>query len=129
MKKSNFKYYQWKIGTINVLREQTDFWLNHTIKQVSKAGLEICAFQEFRRLGTGNLIEEVTDERGTKHSYEIHWSGNVRKRIEGVALAIKITKDITIKSVTMINSRIITATIDLKGCTIKIIACYATYRT
>ena len=73
-----------------------------------------------RRLDQGNTI---INSCGSK--YEVHWCGHKRLRRDGVALVIRIDPNIIIHEISYIGPRLITASIEVYGCKIKIVTIYA----
>ncbi|XP_066919455.1 craniofacial development protein 2-like [Clytia hemisphaerica] len=118
------QFHHWKIGTINVRTASDDQKLEKCIEEIHNAGLSICALQETRRLGKGSGIISSTIENIT-NDYEIHWSGHLHKRTHGVSIAIKVDPNIEIIEVTPINARLIILDVNVYGCYLKVIGCYA----
>ena len=54
------QYSYWKLGTINVLTASDDLLLHECLRQCTRANLDICCFQEFRRLGNDSVKVELT---------------------------------------------------------------------
>ena len=57
--------------------------------------------------------------------YEFYWSGTTTKRIHGVGIAIKENSNIEVIEVIPVNERIIVADLNISGCELHIINCYA----
>jgi len=92
--------------------------------EVDKAGLDICALQEVRRLNQGSTI--VTCQRNDySNKYETHWSGNSLKRHHGVGFIIRTDPNIGVIQVEYVNARIIVLHAKVYSCLLKIINCYA----
>ena len=93
--KNNKQFFHCKFGTINVLTASDDLLLVECLRQYTRADLDICCFQEFRRLGKDTLSVPITiDEKTT--TWEVFWSGYKSKRQAGVAIAIRCSKQIKI---------------------------------
>ena len=92
--------------------------------EIDKAELAICGLQELRRLNTGSALIQ-TSNNDTTTKYEVHWSGRTNKRQHGVGIVIKVDPAIEIVEITPVISRIIAADIIVRGCSLKIINCYA----
>ena len=114
-------YHQWKIGTVNIRTGKDDSKLERVVKEIDKAGLYICVLQEVRRLRKGSAIIK-TD---TRHEYEVYWSGYQTKRHHGVGIVIKSDPNIDVLDITPVNPRLIVADINVYGCCLRIINCYA----
>eukprot|EP00111_Clytia_hemisphaerica_P017270 TCONS_00051124-protein len=114
-------YYNWNIGTINIRTGKDDEKLERVVNEISKANLSICGLQEVCRLNNDSAV--IKSDSGSK--YEVYWSGYVSKRTHGVGIVIKIDPSIEIIEITPINARIITADVIVRGCSLKIINCYA----
>ena len=114
-------YHNWKLGTINIRTGNDDEKIERIINEIDKANLTICGLQEVRRLNTGSaLIKTATNKK-----YELYWSGQVSKRQHGVGFVIKVDPSIEIIEITSISPRIIVAEVIVRGCSVKIINCYA----
>jgi len=114
------EYFHWKLGTINVRTGKEDQKLEQIVKEIRKADLSVCGLQEVRRIKTGSAL--ISNE-GNK--YEIYWSGHSLKRIHGVGIVLKVDKNILVEEIVYVNARIIIADINVKGCSLRIINCYA----
>ena len=115
---SDKKHHFWRCGTINVrsLQENANpLEIKHTIDNIRQSRLDICALQETRLLGKDCL--DFKD-------YQMHWSGFVRKREQGVALVFKKHSSIVIKSIEGISSRLMYADLSVWGLFIRVIAAY-----
>ena len=64
----------WKIGTVNVLTGSDDLLLHECLRQCTRANLDVCCFQEFRRLGQDSITVPITLD-DTTHVWNIWWSG------------------------------------------------------
>uniref|UniRef100_A0A7M5XFT5 Endonuclease/exonuclease/phosphatase domain-containing protein n=1 Tax=Clytia hemisphaerica TaxID=252671 RepID=A0A7M5XFT5_9CNID len=116
--------HQWRIGTVNIRTGKDDIKLENCITEIAKADLSVCAFQEVRRLNSSSVkIEPKINDKNYK--YELYWCGYSMKRQHGVGIAIKIENDIEIEEVLPVSPRIITANITIRGCSLRIICCYA----
>lgn len=109
-----------KLGTINVRTGKEDQKLEQIIREIRKANLTICGLQEVRRIKTGSVLIQ---NEGNK--YEIYWSGHSLKRIHGVGIVFKTDKHLIVEEVINVNARIIVADVNVKGCSLRIINCYA----
>ena len=58
----------------NVLSASNDFLLYECLRQCTRAKLDICLFQECRRLGHDSLSVPVTID-GTTALWDLWWSG------------------------------------------------------
>ena len=116
------QFHNWKLGTINVRTAREDEKLERTIKEIDKANLSICGLQEVRRTKTGSALIKLQE---LDKKYEVYWSGHSSKRQHGVGIVIKVDNNIIIEEIKCINARIIVADINLYGCSIRIVNCYA----
>ena len=114
-------YYKWRIGAVNIRTGKDDEKLERVINEINKAGLIICGLQEVRRLNNGSALIKSD----TRNQYEVYWSGNQTKRQHGVGLVIKVDPNIDIVEVTPVNSRLIVLDVNIYGCCLRIINCYA----
>ena len=83
---------QFKIGTVNVSTARLDTRLQEITDQVAQCGLLACALQETKRIGNGSALLTAKDRDGEEVEYHFYWSGNVRKRMDGVGLLIRVDK-------------------------------------
>ena len=95
----------WKIGTINVLTASDDLTLFECLRQCTRANLDICCFQEFRRLGKDSVTIPLTIGDETTKS-NVWWSGYKRDRKYGVGIAIRVTKSIIVKNIEQVSPRL-----------------------
>ena len=114
-------FHSWKIGTINIRTGKDDEKLERVVNEIDKADLAICGLQEVRRLNKGSAL--VKSNSGKK--YEVHWSGHNNKRTHGVGIVIKVDTSIEIVEIIPVDARIIVADAIVRGCSLKIINCYA----
>jgi len=114
-------FYDWKIGTINIRTGKDDEKLERVINEIGKADLSICGLQEVRRLNKGSAL--IKSNAGIK--YEVHWSGHTNKRTHGVGIVIKVDSSIEIVEIIPVDARIIVVDAIVRGCSLKIINCYA----
>ena len=114
-------YHNWKIGTINVRTGKDDDKLERIVKEIDKAGLIVCGLQEVRRLNKGSAIIKTE----TSKEYEIYWSGQQMKRHHGVGIVIKNDPNIDVLDIIPVNPRLIVADVNVYGCCLRIINCYA----
>ena len=122
--KNKTQYCHWKFGTINVLTASDDFLLSECLRQCTRANLDICCFQEFRRLGKDTLSLPVTiDDKTT--TWEVFWSGYKRKRQAGVAIAIRSSKRVKIEEIGQISPRLIWIDCVVNGIKMRIVSAYA----
>ena len=124
MVKRNHHFHQWRIGTTNIRTGKDDIKLENCVTEIAKANLSVCAFQEVRRLNTSS-VKINTKLNGINFKYELYWSGHATKRQHGVGIAIKIENGIEIEEIIPVNPRIITANVIIRGCSLRIICCYA----
>jgi len=121
---NNRKQHKWKIVKINIRTGKDDEKIERVTHEVDKAGLDICALQEVRRLNQGSTI--VTCQRNDySNKYETHWSGNSLKRHHGVGFIIRTDPNIGVIQVEYVNARIIVLHAKVYSCLLKIINCYA----
>ena len=118
------RFHNWRIGTINIRTGKDDHKLQNVVNEISKAGLSICGIQELRRLNTGSALIESSYENN-ENKYEVYWSGTATKRIHGVGVAIKVDKKIELIEVIPVNERIIVVDLNIAGCDLRVINCYA----
>ena len=64
-KRPSKKMCNWKFGTINVLTASDDFYLSECLRQCTRANLDFCCFQEFRRLGKDSISIPITVDNKT----------------------------------------------------------------
>ena len=98
-----------------------DKQLERVVNEIDKVGLVICGLQGVRRLNKGSAVIK-TD---TRNQYEIYWSNNKLKRQHGVGIVIKTDPNIDIHEISPVNSRLIVADVNVYGCHLRIINCYA----
>ena len=121
---STKQYCHWKLGTINVLTASDDLLLYECMRQCTRAGLDICCFQEFRRLGNDSLSLSVTlDDKTT--DWNIWWSGLKKQRRAGVGIAIRSNKNIVMEDIGYVSSRLIWIDCICYGMKLRIICAYA----
>ena len=114
-------FHNWKIGTINIRTGKDDEKIERVVKEIDKAGLIICGLQEVRRLTKGSAILETE----SKNKYEIYWSGYQTKRQHGVGIVIKCDPNIDVLDVAQVNPRLIVVDVNVYGCCLRIVNCYA----
>ena len=117
-------FHQWRIGTVNIRTGKDDIKLENCISEIAKANLSVCAFQEVRRLNS-NSVKIDTNVNDKNFKYELYWSGYSTKRQHGVAIAIKVENGVKIEEVLPVSPRIIVANVTVRGCSLRIICCYA----
>ena len=122
--KNQKQYCHWKLGTINVLTASDDFHLHECLRQCSRANLDICCFQEFRRLGHDSLQIPITID-GQTHVWDVWWSGYKKKREYGVAVAIRSKKQIKVENICQISPRLMSVECVCYGMKLKIVCAYA----
>ena len=113
------RYHNWKVGQINIQSCSDDLRLDLALQDCSRANLDVVCFQEVKR-----LKKDYVSHLG----YIFHWSGHDVKKMHGVGIAIRKTPDIIIESVQYYSARLISADINVKGCSLRIISCYAPTR-
>ena len=116
-------YHNWKLGTVNIRTGKDDEKIERIVNEIDKANLVICGLQEVRRLNTGSALIKTSQNETNK--YEFHWSGQTNKRQHGVGFIIKIDTNVEIIEITAVSARIIVADVIVRGCSLKIINCYA----
>ena len=114
-------YHKWKIGTVNIRTGKDDEKLERVVNEINKANITICGLQEVRRLNKSSAIIKTN----TNSKYEVYWSGNQTKRQHGVGIVVKVDPNIDIVEVTSVNSRLIVLDVNVYGCCLRIINCYA----
>ena len=67
----------------------------------------------------------LTRDLHKSNEYEVHWSGYASKRIHGVRIVIKVDPSIEIVEVIPVDARIIVVDLIVRGCSLKVINCYA----
>lgn len=95
------------------------------VREIDRAGLSICCVQELRYHATGS--ELITTDTGVE--YELHWSGYERKSEAGVGIVIRRDPGIKVVDVHFpppgVKARMIAASLDVRGFSVKVISCYA----
>ena len=114
----------WKFGTINVLTASDDLYLHECMRQCTRANLQICCFQEFRRLGKDSVSIPITIDDSI-NNWTVWWSGYNRKREAGVAIAIKSSKSIVIEDLNQVSPRLMYIDCVCYGTKLRIISAYA----
>ena len=118
------EYSYWKVGTINVLTASDDLLLHECLRQCTRAKLDICCFQEFRRLGNDSIsIDVAADDQ--KAEWNVWWSGMKRKRSYGVAIAIRKQRHLTIEDIGHVSSRVMWIDCICHGMKLRIVCTYA----
>jgi hypothetical protein len=122
---SSKKYCYWKVGTINVLTASDDLLLYECLRQATRANLDICCFQEFRRLGNDSITISVTpdDEKSKTTEWNVWWTGHKSKRRDGVGIAIRSNKCVTIDDIGHISARLMWIDCVCNGMKIRVIFC------
>ena len=124
----------WKVGTINVLTASDDLLLYECLRQIMRANIDICCFQEFRRLGSDSITVPVTLENvdpttttvaTSTCEWNIWWTGHKSKRRDGVGIAIRSTKSVTIEDIGHVSARLMWIDCVCYGMKIRIISAYA----
>ena len=110
------KFHKWNLGTINVQTCSDDYKVHSALLECSRANLEVVCMQEVRLLKNGSIRH---------HGYDFYWNGMQRLKRYGVAIAIRSNPNIIINSIHNISPRIIAADINMHGCKLRIISCYA----
>ena len=122
--RSKIQYCYWKFGTINVLSASDDIYLHECLRQCTLANLDICCFQEFRRLGHDSITVPITiDEKIT--IWNLWWCGHKHKRQHGVAIAIRSSKSITVEEISNTSPRMIWIDCICYGIKIRIVSAYS----
>ena len=107
-----------------MLTASDDLLLYECMRQCTRAGLDICCFQEFRRLGNDSLSLSVTlDDKTT--DWNIWWSGLKKQRRAGVGIAIRSNKNIVMEDIGYVSSRLIWIDCICYGMKLRIICAYA----
>ena len=110
------KFYQWKVGQINVQSASDDFRLNEILGECNNANLDIICMQEVRRLGQNSLCHL---------GYDFYWTGLKIRREQGVGIAIRQSKHIIVDGVIHHSPRLMAADLTISGCKIRMISAYA----
>lgn len=114
----------WKFATVNVLSASDDFYLAECLRQCTRANLDICCFQEFRRLGKDSISLPVTIN-DTKTEWDVYWSGYKKARKAGVAIAIRKSNKIKIEDFGQVSPRLIWIDCVFYGIRLRIVSAYA----
>lgn len=124
---SSKQYYQWKVGTTNVLTASDDLFLFECLRQTTRANIDICCFQEFRRLGNDSITIPITveGEAGGISEWNVWWTGHKSKRRDGVGIAIRSNKCISIEDIRNVSARVMWIDCVCFGMKIRIISAYA----
>ena len=115
---SNFHF--WKIGQVNIRTGREDFRIEEAIRQMHRAKLSICCFQEVRRLNSGDLIHKVDNQE-----YQLFYNGYKRKHEAGVAIVVKTDQNVQVLDVINTSARLMAMNIIFYGYKIRIISAYA----
>ena len=118
------QYCNWKIGTINVLTASDDLNLYECLRQCTRAKLDVCCFQEMRRLGKDSVQVSVTTDDETAE-WNVWWSGYKRDRKYGVGIAIRISKSVIIQNIEQVSPRLMWIECVCYGIKLRIISAYA----
>ena len=114
----------WKIGTINVLTGSDDLLLHECLRQCTRADLDICCFQELRRLGKDSMTIPITIDNVTT-TWNLFWSGYKKDRRAGVGIAIKASKSIKFGDVNYISPRLLSIDLVCYGIKVRVISAYS----
>ena len=117
-------FHRWRIGTVNIRTGKDDIKLENVVHQIDRAKLSICGLQEVRRLGTSSCTVKSTIG-DIRNQFEGYWSGHAMKRQYGVGIAVLIDDAIDITEVIPVSARIIVLDVVVKGCSMRVINCYA----
>ena len=104
-----------KVGTVNIRTASEDAKLVHIVNEIERANLDICCLQEFRRIENGSI---------RIGNYDIYWTGTKRRKIHGVAIAVRNGKHVQVVDVENISSRVMSINVDVSGCKLKIVSAY-----
>ena len=118
------QYCSWKVGTINVLTASDDLLLHECVRQTSRANLDICCFQEFRRLGLDSITIPIEND-DNETTWNIWWTGHKRKRRDGVAIAIRKNKRVTVEDIGHVSARVMWIDCLCYGIKIRVVSAYA----
>lgn len=126
IKKSSF--HQWKLGTVNIRtgNEKSEGAKMYAItKEVARAELSICFLQEvrYRNNGTRRISLDTGEE------YDFFWSGPKRRRDAGVAILIKVDKDITASEPDYQDPRVISMNVTVQGFKLRLVNVYSPTNT
>ena len=110
------RYHNWKVGQINIQSCSDDLRLDLALRECVLANLDVVCFQEVRRL----KIDKVSHL-----GYKFYWCGMNRYRRNGVAIAIRESKEIKLNTIHNVNDRLIAADITVQGFKLRVISCYA----
>ena len=107
-----------------MLTASDDLLLHECLRQCTRAKLDICCFQEFRRLGNDSIsIDVAADDQ--KAEWNVWWSGMKRKRSYGVAIAIRKQRHLTIEDIGHVSSRVMWIDCICHGMKLRIVCTYA----
>ena len=116
-KKCSKLFRQWKIGQINIRIGREDWRLEEAIRQMDRAKLSICAMQEVRRLGTGDVAFKVG-----KQDY---YSGMKRRHEQGVGIIVKTDHNVQVLDVINVNARPMAIDVVFHGYKVRIVSAYS----
>lgn len=94
--------------------------LDGILELLNRKNIDILAIQEFKRRGKDS--SKVTNPDGT--IWDIYWSGFERKREQGVAIAVKRSKQIEIMQINQVNPRIMWVEVKIRGMKIRVYSVY-----
>ena len=110
------KFYDWKIGQINIQSCSDDHRLHFALHECSRANLDVACFQEVRLLNSGAV---------NHNGYKFFWNGMKRFKRYGVGIAVRNNPNITIDGIINCTPRIMAADLTIKGCKVRVVSCHA----
>ena len=110
------KFHKWKIGQLNVQTCSSDEKLHQTLRECSRANLDVLCLQEVRMLKTGSL---------KLLGYNFYWSGHQRLRQHGVGIAIRDNRNFKINGIVCSSARLMAVDATVRSCKLRIVSCYA----
>ena len=120
---TNIKFANWRSMTLNVqsCSDKFEDRLDSILELASKKKISLLALTEFRRRGKDSRT--VTTECGT--TWDIYWSGHDRKRLHGVAIAVKRDHKIKVLQISQISPRMMWIDLQYVGLNIRVYCLYA----
>lgn len=123
MKNKSRRLIAWRSMTINMMTcsEKYEERLDGILEIANSKSIDVLAIQEFKRRGKDS--RKVTNSDGT--IWDIYWTGFEKKREQGVAIAVKRTRQIEILKINQISPRMMWVELKVRGMTIRVYSIYA----